>query len=155
MRRDDICPYLNSDGRAQLQALVADRNTPCKLVWRPRIVLATADGHGTFEIMRRANTSKSTVSRWQERHRGEGVAGLWRDKARPSRVPPLPRGMRLKLIAKTVQESPPKATHWSRSSMAEAVGISPSNVGRIWIEASLKPSRRHRWQMARGLGRAN
>jgi transposase len=67
------------------------------------------------------------------------VAGLRRDKTRPSRVPPLPRETRLKVIAKTVPEIPPNATHWSRSLMAEAVGISPSSVGRIWAEAGLKP----------------
>ena len=39
----------------------------------------------------------------------------------------------------TVQETAPNATHWSRSAMAEAVGISPSSVGRIWAEAGLKP----------------
>ncbi len=139
MRRDDLCLYLSPDGRAELQALVADRNTPRKLVWRAEIVLATADGHGTFEIMRRAKTSKPTVWRWQERYLDAGVAGLKRDKTRPSRVPPLPRETRLKVIAKTVQESPPNATHWSRSLMAEAVGISPSSVGRIWAEAGLKP----------------
>lgn len=102
-------------------------------------MLATAEGHGTFEIMRRAKTSKPTVWRWQARYLDEGVAGLKRDKTRPSRVPPLPREVRLKVIAKTVQEAPPNATHWSRSLMAEAVGISPSSVGRIWAEAGLKP----------------
>jgi hypothetical protein len=45
---------------------------------------------------------------------------------------------RLKVIAKTVQETPPNATHWSRALMAEAMGISPSSVGRIWAEAGLK-----------------
>jgi hypothetical protein len=45
----------------------------------------------------------------------------------------------LKVISKTVQESPSNATHWSRVLMAEAVGISPSSVGRIWSEAGLKP----------------
>ena len=89
--------------------------------------------------MRRAATSKPTVWRWQERYLEEGVAGLLRDKTRPSRVPPLPRETRLQVIAKTVQETPPHATHWSRSLMAEAVGISPSSVGRIWAEAGLKP----------------
>ena len=54
-------------------------------------------------------------------------------------MPPLPREVRLKVIAKTVQETPFNATHWSRSLMAEAVGISPSSVGRIWAEAGLKP----------------
>lgn len=65
MRRDDICLCLNPDDRTQLQALVIDRNTPRKLVWRAEIVLATADGHGTNEIMRRASTSKPPVWRWQ------------------------------------------------------------------------------------------
>lgn len=131
MRRNDICLYLSPADRAELQSLVADRNTPRKLVWRAQIVLATADGHGTGEIMRRADTSKPTVWRWQERYLDEGLDGLKRDKTRPSRVPPLPRETRLTVIAKTVRESPPNATHWTRSLMAEAVGISPSSVGRI------------------------
>ena len=139
MRRDDICLFLGPADRSELQSLTANRNTPRKLVWRAEIVLATADGHGTFEIMRRARTSKPTVWRWQQRYLDEGVAGLKRDKTRPSRVPPLPREVRLKVIAKTVQEAPPNATHWSRSLMAEAMGISPSSVGRIWAEAGLKP----------------
>ena len=80
MRRNDICLYLSPADRAELQSLVADRNTPRKLVWRAQIVLATADGHGTGEIMRRAATSKPTVWRWQERYLDEGVAGLMRDK---------------------------------------------------------------------------
>ena len=139
MRRDDVCLYLGPAERLELQALIANRNTPRKLVWRAEIVLATADGHGTFGIMRRAATSKPTVWRWQERFLDEGVDGLKRDKTRPSRVPPLPRETKLKVIAKTVQESPPNATHWSRALMAEATGISPSSVGRIWAEAGLKP----------------
>jgi transposase len=139
MRRSDICLYLGPADRAELRALISNRNTPRKLVWRAEIVLATADGHGTFEIMRRAHTSKPTVWRWQQRYLAEGVEGLKRDKTRPSRVPPLPMETRLKVITKTVQETPPNATHWSRSLMAEAMGISPSSVGRIWAEAGLKP----------------
>jgi transposase len=106
MRRNDICLYLSPDDRAELQSLARNRNTPRKLVWRAEIVLATADGHGTFEIMRRTGVSKPTVWRWQARYLDEGVPGLKRDKTRPSRVPPLPMETRLKVIAKTVQESP-------------------------------------------------
>ena len=73
MRRDDICLYLAPADREQLQSLLTDRNTPRKIVWRAEIVLATADGCGTNEIMRRANTSKPTVWRWQERYLDEGV----------------------------------------------------------------------------------
>jgi hypothetical protein len=46
--------------------------------------------------------------------------------------------MRLKVIAKTVQENPASAAHWIRSTIAEVMGISPSSVGRIWLEAGLK-----------------
>ncbi len=66
MRRSDICLYLGPADRAELQALITSRNTSRKLVWRSEIILATADGYGTFEIMRRARTSKPTVWRWQE-----------------------------------------------------------------------------------------
>jgi len=110
MRRTDICLYLGPADRAELEALRTDRNTPRKLAWRASIVLATADGAGTVEIMRRTGMSKPTVWRWQERYLDEGVPGLKRDKTRPSRVPPLPREIRLKVIAKTVQETPPSQT---------------------------------------------
>ncbi len=100
MRRSDICLYLGPADGAALEALTSNRTTPRKLVWRAEIVLATADGHGTFEIMRRARTSKPTVWRWQERYLVEGVDGLKRDKTRPSRVPPLPRETRLKGTSK-------------------------------------------------------
>jgi transposase len=86
-------------------------------------VQATADGQGTVEIMRRTEMSKPTVWRWRERYLDEGVPGLKHDMTRPSRVPPLPREVQLKAIAKTVQETPPNATHWSRTMMAEEVGI--------------------------------
>ena len=58
MRRDDICLYLGPADREQLQSQITDRNTPRKIVWRAGIVLATADGCGTNEIMRRAKTSR-------------------------------------------------------------------------------------------------
>ena len=132
MRRNDICLYLAPNNRPQLQALLADRKTSRKLVLQAEIVLAMADGCGTNEIMQRTNISKPTVWRWQARYLDEGIDGLWRDKTRPSRVPPLPRETRLKVLAKTVQKTPPNAADWSRSTMAEAVGISQSRVGRIW-----------------------
>ena len=132
MRRSDICLYLGPADRAELQALRTKRNTARELAERAGIVLATADGEGTVEIMRRTGMSKPTVWRWQERYLDEGVPELKRDRSRPSRVPPLPREVRLKVIAKTVQETPPNARHWCRATMAEAVGISPSSVGRIW-----------------------
>ncbi len=49
--------------RSRLLEIVADRNSPQKHVWRARIVLLSADGVGTKEIMRVTNTSKTCVWR--------------------------------------------------------------------------------------------
>jgi hypothetical protein len=54
-----------------------------KHVWRANIILATADGCGTAEIMRRSGKSKPVVWRWQARFMAKGVEGLTRDKTRP------------------------------------------------------------------------
>ena len=139
MRRGDICLYVSPANRTRLEGLIASRNTPSKVVWRAKIVLATADGCGTNEIMRRTGKSKPCVWRWQERYIEAGVDGLMRDKTRPSRVPPLPDKVKLAVLKKTANETPANATHWSRASMAAQMGISPSSVGRIWAEAGLKP----------------
>ena len=80
---------INAADRARLEAVVADRNSPQKHVWRARIVLLTAAGCGTNEIMRQAGVSKTAVWRWQERFMQAGADGLLRDKTRPSRIPPL------------------------------------------------------------------
>ena len=72
-----------------LKTVVANRNSPQKHVWRAKIVLLTAGGHGTAEIMRATGKAKTVIWRWQERFSEEGVAGLWRDKTRPSRIRPL------------------------------------------------------------------
>ena len=68
MRRDDICIYVGPANRARLEAIIADRNSTSKSVWRSRIVLTTADGHGTSAIMRLTDKSKPCVWRWQERY---------------------------------------------------------------------------------------
>jgi transposase len=137
--RNDVSIYVSSSDRAHLERLVVDRNTPRKVVWRAGIVLATAEGLGTMAIMRRTGKSKPCVWRWQERFVAEGVAGLLRDKTRPSRKPPLSREVKLKVLTKTANEMPANATHWSVRGMAKAVGIGHTSVQRIWAEAGLKP----------------
>ena len=139
--REGIGIELTAKDRARLEAVVADRNSPQKHVWRARIVLATADGHGTAEVVRRAGKSKPCVRRWRERFISEGVPGLLRDKTRPPRIPPLPQAMIDRVVALTATEPPGEATHWTAAAMAAAVGISPSSVLRIWRAHKLRPHR--------------
>jgi hypothetical protein len=81
MRAGIVVNVTPADRRC-LEAIVADRSAPQKHVWRANIILATADGCGTAEIMRRSGKSKPVVWRWQERFMAEGVARLTRDKTR-------------------------------------------------------------------------
>jgi hypothetical protein len=74
---------LSESDRLVLSAIVIDRNSPQKHVWRAQIVLLTAEGCGTMELTRRTGTSKTSVWRWQERFVAEGVPGLLRDKTGP------------------------------------------------------------------------
>src|SRR3990172_6882818 len=90
MRGNDICLYVSAPNRRALDAIIADRNSSSKAVWRARIVLATADGLGTNAIMARTGKSKPCVWRWQERYIEAGVEGLLRDKTRPPGKAPLP-----------------------------------------------------------------
>src|SRR5947209_8513057 len=147
--REGISVEMSAADRARLEAVVADRNSPQKHVWRARIVLATADGLGTGEIVRRTGKSKPCIWRWQERFMREGVAGLLRDKTRPSRLPPLAQATIDRVVELTPTEPPHEATHWTASAMAAAVGISISSVQRIWRAHKLRPHRVRTFKLSR------
>jgi hypothetical protein len=92
--------------RRRLVALVKDRNTPQKHVWRAEIILLSGEGAGTMEIMRRTGKSKTCIWRWQQRFAEAGVDGLLRDKTRPSRIPPLGPEVAERVVALTLQDPP-------------------------------------------------
>jgi len=129
--------------RRRLAALVKDRNTPQKHVWRAEIILLSAEGAGTVEIMRRTGKSKTCIWRWQARFAEAGVDGLLRDKTRPSRIPPLGPEVTERVVAMTLKDPPGETTHWTANMMAQAAGISASAVRRIWKAHGLQP---HRWR---------
>ena len=74
--------------RLRLDAIVRDCNSPQKHVWCARSALLTADGMASPPV--RLGKDKTVVWRWQERFMHEGIAGLTRDKTRPSWILPLP-----------------------------------------------------------------
>jgi len=99
--RTGIIVKVTAAERDRLKAIVADRSSPQKHVWRAGIVLATAEGLGTVAIMQRTAKSKTAVWRWQERFAQEGVDGLLRDKTRPSRVKPFGPEVAERIVALT------------------------------------------------------
>ena len=146
--RTGITLTLTPADRKRLLALVNDRNAAQKHVWRADIVLLSADGVGTSEIMRRTGKSKTCVWRWQERFMQEGYDGLLRDKTRPSRIPALGAEVAEKIVALTLQEPPGEATHWTGAMMAKAVGVSVSSVQRIWRAHGLQPHRVRQFKLS-------
>src|SRR5215212_12007288 len=130
--RTGISIALKPADRRRLKVLTRDRNSPHKHVWRAEIVLLSADGFGTNEIMRRTGKSKTCVWRWQERFMQEGVDSLLHDKTRPSRVPPLAPAIGERVVALTQTDPPGETTHWTAAAMAALVRISVSSVQRIW-----------------------
>ena len=134
--------------RRRLDAVVRDHNTAQKHVWRATIILLSADGVGTTEIMRRTGKSKTCVWRWQERFMEEGVDGLLRDKTRPSRIPPLGPEVAERVVALTLTDPPGEVTHWTAAMMATAAGISESAVRRIWRCHGLQPHRYRQFKLS-------
>ena len=78
---------VSDEARAGLRALVLGRNTSQKVALRARIVLLTAEGVPTAEIVRQAETTYPTVTRWRKRYARDGITGLLKDAPRPGRKP--------------------------------------------------------------------
>jgi hypothetical protein len=141
--RTGIFITLDEADRHRLQALVADRDTPQKQVWRARIVLLSAACVGTNAVMAATGKSKTTIWRWQARFMAEGVAGLLRDKTRPPGRAPVADDKAAAIVALTLKPPPHEATHWTARAMAGAVGFAVSTVQKIWKTHGLAP---HRWR---------
>jgi hypothetical protein len=88
--RTGVTIQLSPTDRKRLRTIVDDRNSPQKHVWRARIVLATADGLGTMEIMQTAGVSKTAVWRWQERFMREGWTACCATRPGPGGFPSWP-----------------------------------------------------------------
>jgi transposase len=146
--RTGITIQLTPADRVRLDAVIADRNSPQKHVWRSRIVALSADGCGTNEIMRLTGTSKTCVWRWQERFMTQGVDSLLRDKTRPPRVPPLGEAVAARVVALTMTHPLGETTHWTSAAMAKLAGISLSSVQRIWRSHGLQPHRMRQFKLS-------
>lgn len=130
---------LTEEERAKLQSLTRSRCITVRLAERTRIVLLAAEGLENQEIGERLNMSRQKVGRWRTRYAKEGFSGIKKDVQRSGRPAIHPRSVQDEVIRKTQEETPKNATHWSRQSMAKAMGISASTVGRIWRVHGLKP----------------
>ena len=130
---------LSPDERATLATWERGRSFPLRLMQRARIVRMAGDGIANQDIAREVGVSRPTVQLWRERFLALRMAGLQKDAPRPGRLPSITEAKMRAVIDATLRTKPPAATHWSVRTMADAQGISPASVQRIWKQHHLKP----------------
>jgi len=140
---------VNDKDWEQLNQVVRNGNTPQKVALRARIVLLSADGISTGEIMSQLSTTTPTITRWRDRYETDGIPGLLKDRSRPGRKRRIEEATVREVVEHTLQEKPSQATHWSTRSLAAVVGLSPASVQRIWKAHGLKPHRVRTFKLSR------
>ncbi len=130
---------LTANERVTLTKWSRGRSTPARLVQRAKIILATADGKRNDEIASELGCTRRTVGTWRNRFAEQRLAGIEKDAPRGGRTASVRAAKEGAIIAKTTQETPEGATHWSVRTMAAAVNVSRSTVQRVWRDNGLKP----------------
>ncbi len=103
------------------------------------MILHAAQGLRNDEIGSLMGISRQKVGRWRERYARMGLKGIEKDAPRPGRFPKVSAADQAAIIAKTLEETPEGATHWSQRSMARATGLSAATIARIWKDFGIKP----------------
>jgi len=132
-----------------LRAWVAARNTPQKVVVRSRVVLLAHEGMANHAIARRLDISRPTVILWRHRFAQGGPQALVEEAPGRGRKPRIPARKVTAVVEATLHTKPAQATHWSVRTMANAQGISPATVQRIWDAHGLQPHRTGTFKLSR------
>ena len=110
--------------REELERLARGRRVPVRLAERAKVVLHAADGMENQEIGKTLGISRQKAGRWRDRYAKLGMAGIEKDAPRPGRKRSINDKQRAEVVRRTLHEKPEGQTHWSRSSMAAATGLS-------------------------------
>ena len=147
MSRVAVAISLSEAERRELEGLVGRRKTAQGLARRARIVLAAAEGLENKAIVEIVGSDPTTVGKWRRRFAEHRLDGLY-DEPRSGAPRQIGDEEIAEIIARTLEETPPGATHWSLRSMARAVGHAPSTIHRIWQAFGLQPHRSETFKLS-------
>lgn len=138
---------LSEAERVELEGLANRRKTAQGLARRARIVLLAADGLQNKEIVACLGGDATTVGKWRRRFAERRCDGLY-DEPRSGAPRKIDDDAIAETIRRTLEETPPGATHWSLRSMARATGYAPSTIHRIWKAFALQPHRSESFKLS-------
>lgn len=118
------------------------------LAQRARIILACAEGKTNKAVAKMLRLTFQTVGKWRSRFLQRRLDGLM-DEPRPGAPRTITDTEVERVLAKTLEETPRDATHWSTRSMAKATGHTQSAISRIWRAFSLQPHRSESFKLSR------
>ena len=140
---------MTDEQRRTLEAWVAARTSPQRIVLRSRIVLLAAEGMSNRKIASELKASRPTVIVWRERFAQGGPVALQEDASGRGRKPRIGAKKIKEIVGATLHTKPEAATHWSVRTMAAAQGVSPATVQRIWDAHGLEPHRVRTFKISR------
>jgi transposase len=128
---------LDSDQIKQLRSIVGRRSSPQRMVMRANIVLFRCQGLSQQEVADRLMVERTVVSKWENRFRREGLAGL-EERRRSGRPPQVAATIKAAILDEAVRP-PGGLIRWSTRTMAKAKGVSNATVHRLWKANEIKP----------------
>ena len=138
---------LTVEERRELQRWERRPKSEKRLAERACIILLSADGITGTDIAARAGLSLATVCKWRRRFLDKRLEGLT-DAPRPGAPRTISDEQVERVIAKTLEQKPAAATHWSTRTMAKAAGMSQTAISRIWRAFHLQPHRTENFKLS-------
>jgi len=138
---------LTAEERTTLEAWARRRKTSQALALRARIILRCAEGVSNQAVAAELGVSRPMVGKWRQRFVTERLRGLG-DAPRSGAPRRITDDQVEAVIRKTLEETPPDATHWSTRSMARTLGLSQTAVSRIWRAFGLQPHRTESFKLS-------
>jgi transposase len=128
---------IDSDQMKGLKSVTGRRSSPQRMVMRANIVLLRGQGLSQQEVAARLGVERVVVSKWENRFRKGGVAGL-DERRRSGRPPRVAQTTKASILHEAVRP-PKRLSRWSTRTMAKAKGVSNATVHRLWKANDIKP----------------
>jgi transposase len=138
---------LTNEEREKLEQWARRPKTAQRWALRSRLVLRCAEGLPNQAVARELRIAGATVGKWRERFRTARLEGL-ADEPRPGAPREITDAQVEDLITRTLESTPPAATHWSTRSRARATRLSRATISRIWRAFGLQPHRTEAFKLS-------